>query len=402
MLKERPTPGPPDDPDLAAMVSLLRRRPVSTRAELGRQTGTGRNVVAALIRAGVAEGLVASAGTAPSTGGRAPQAWKFVNDAGSALAVAIEVEGFRLAVTDLSGNIWEQHWHQWPIQNGPEATLTQVCDTLSELISNPPAPIWGVGVSLPAPINHDNGRPVAPPIMPGWDGFDVRGFIAERVGLPVVVDNDVNAMALGHVYPGSPADAIYVEVGTGIGAGLLSHGQLHRGAQGAAGDIGHTRIPGHDDSICRCGRVGCLESVAGGWALERRAIRLALDGLSPYLADVRRRTGRIVLADIVSGVEASDTSCLALVATAARSIGGVLAVLVSFFNPETVIFAGPIPKGCPLFLRTIAEIVKDQALSLATTRISLRVAESGPDDALRGSALMLVDERFASTPSRTA
>ena len=124
----------------------------------------------------------------------------------------------------------------------------------------------------PVPSTSTTGRPVAPPIMPGWNGFDIRRRFEEHYNAPVWVDNDVNLLALNERSRrrDEHLDLIYCKVGSGIGAGLVSHGRIHRGANGAAGDIGHVRVAG-SDALCRCGKVGCLEAVAGGWALVRDA-----------------------------------------------------------------------------------------------------------------------------------
>lgn len=384
--------GPPIAPDVATIVDLIRSENTLTRLDLVRRTGMGRNAVSALLHEAVELGLVAMAGNAPSTGGRAAQTWRFAENAGSVLTVCVETTSYRVALTDLAGAIFRSSWREWAIKEGPDATLQAVSEDLKALITSATVPLWGIGVSLPGPIDQVTGRPVAPPIMPGWDGFDVRGYLQNGFRLPVLVDNDVNVMVLGHDEIGGDRDAIYVEVGIGIGAGLLSHGRLHRGARGAAGDIGHTRISGQDNVICRCGRGGCLEAVAGGWALERAALRLAADGLSPYLADVKNHNGVVHVEDIVAGVDAADTSCIELVATAGAQVGAVLAVLVSFFNPEQIILAGPIPEGCPLFRETVRRVIVERALTLATDKLSIELAQAAGEDGVRGCARMVVDQ----------
>ena len=126
--------------------------------------------------------------------------------------------------------------------------------------------------------------------MPGWNGFDVRTPFEERFNAPVWVDNDVNLLALGERARrrDSLADLIYCKIGSGIGAGLLSEGRIHRGANGAAGDIGHVRVL-DSDAPCRCGKIGCLEAVASGWALVRDAEQAIKDGANSSLAAVVKK-----------------------------------------------------------------------------------------------------------------
>lgn len=294
--------GPPRDADLANLVNLIRLGKASTRAELTQQSGLGRNIVSSHLRSAVDLGLVVQNGYAPSSGGRSPNAWRFAHEAGNVLTASIGTRDSRLALTDLAGTVIESISYAWPINNGPSETLDQTCKQLDVLAHLATEPVWGIGIALPGPIDHISGRPVSPPIMAGWHDFDVRNYVEERLHFPVLVDNDVNAMALGHHRGCDMSDSIYVYIGTGIGAGLLSHGDLHRGAQGAAGDIGHARINGYETVVCRCGRIGCLEATAGGWALERTALRVATTGLSQYVSSVKENTGHITVDDIVAGV----------------------------------------------------------------------------------------------------
>jgi predicted NBD/HSP70 family sugar kinase len=170
----------------------------------------------------------------------------------------------------------------------PEKTIDAVMALVDDVLKkHPKVPAWGVVVGLPGPVDFTTGQPVAPPIMPGWNGFDVRTPFEERFNAPVWVDNDSNLLALGERARrrDSLADLIYCKIGSGIGAGLLSKGRIHRGANGAAGDIGHVRVS-DSDVQCRCGKTGCLEAVAGGWALVRDAEAAIKDGANTSLAPV--------------------------------------------------------------------------------------------------------------------
>ncbi len=140
-----------------------------------------------------------------------------------------------------------------------------------------------MGAGLPGPVEFAEGRPVVPPIMPGWDGYPVRERLSARYQVPAWVDNDVNVMALGELRAGigrGEQELLYIKVGTGIGAGVVSRGRLHRGAQGAAGDIGHVSVLDDDSVLCRCGNTGCLEALVGGYALARDGLAAGRTGRS--------------------------------------------------------------------------------------------------------------------------
>ena len=181
------------------------------------------------------------------------------------------------------------------VADGPEAVLGRAEQLVDDLRRRPRrrGRSGRSGSACPGPVEFSSGLPVAPPIMPGWDGYPIRERFARRWDAPTWVDNDVNLLALGELRTNRAAaeeqDFLYVKIGTGIGAGLVSGGRLHRGKNGCAGDIGHVAVAEAENVICRCGNAGCLEAVAGGAALAREGRRLAESGGSPLLAADPRR-----------------------------------------------------------------------------------------------------------------
>ena len=395
-----PSPIPQIDTDVLTVVDLVRRGRASTRQQLAQMTGMGRNTISSLLNTAVALGLIAPNGSGPSTGGRAPATWRFRQEDGLVLVAGVHSSTLRLAVTDLGGAPVECRTLPWSITRGPAPTLAEAAARLRDMAGPLDRPVWAAGASLPGPIDQESGRPTAPPIMPGWDGFDVVAVMEEALGVPAVTSNDVNTMLLGHAVTlqdqahRKPRDILYLQVGTGIGAGLMSNGLLHRGADGAAGDIGHVRVIGNDAVVCRCGRTGCLEAVAGGWAVMRDARRAGAEGTSPFLRERLAGSDDLTIDDVVAGVAAGDTECVTLMVRSATAVGDALAMIVSFFNPGQVVLAGPMPQGCPLFLQVARRIVDERALALATHDLELVPAEDSLDDEMRGTAILAVNALF--------
>ena len=395
-----PSPIPQIDTDVLTVVDLVRRGRASTRQQLAQMTGMGRNTISSLLNTAVALGLIAPNGSGPSTGGRAPATWRFRQEDGLVLVAGVHSSTLRLAVTDLGGAPVECRTLPWSITRGPAPTLAEAAARLRDMVGPLDRPVWAAGASLPGPIDQESGRPTAPPIMPGWDGFDVVAVMEEALGVPAVTSNDVNTMLLGHAVTlqdqahRRPRDILYLQVGTGIGAGLMSDGLLHRGADGAAGDIGHVRVTGNDAVVCRCGRTGCLEAVAGGWAVMRDARRAGAEGTSPFLRERLAGSDDLTIDDVVAGVTAGDTECVTLMVRSATAVGDALAMIVSFFNPGRVVLAGPMPQGCPLFLQVARRIVDERALALATHDLELVPAEDSLDDEMRGTAILAVNALF--------
>jgi len=245
---------------------------------------------------------------------------------------------------------------------------------------------------VPGPVEFRTGQPSSPPIMPGWDGFPVREYFVERRGASVWVDNDVNIMALGEHRIAWPdvADLILVKVATGIGAGIIADGALRRGAQGAAGDVGHIAVPGAEDVVCRCGNVGCLEAIASAQAL---AVRLRADGL-----DVSGP------ADVVALVRGGDVTAGRAVRQAGREIGSVLAATVSLLNPSVIVLGGILAEAGEHLLAGIREVVYQRSLPLATQHLRIAVARSGAQAGVLGAAAMAADHALSpeAVDARTA
>lgn len=243
------------------LFQLLRDGKARTRAELALATGLARSTVASRIDALMMSGLVGPAGEARSSGGRPPS--RFAFDPSSRVIFAVDVGATHLiiAITDLSGTVLAECRLTQDVSAGPAVVLDRVVEEGLKLLGQAgrvKTDLVGVGIGLPGPVEHATGRPVKPPIMPGWDGFDVVRHVQDVLPVPVLVDNDVNIMALGEKTTCWPEEEnlLFVKVATGIGAGLISSGQLQRGADGTAGDLGHVRVPRGDDVPCRCGNYG--------------------------------------------------------------------------------------------------------------------------------------------------
>ncbi len=369
-----------------AMLRLIRDGHASTRAELVALTGLARSTVAQRMDALLAQRLVIPAGASASTGGRPPKTFAFNRNAGVVLAADLGATHSRVAVTDLAGDVTVETRADIPIADGPEPVMSWLEETFDALlaeIEQSHADVRGIGVGIPGPVEFATGTPVAPPIMPGWDGYGVATRLRERYGATVLVDNDVNIMALGEYWARwrDTAHLLFVKVGTGIGCGVITDGRIHRGAQGAAGDIGHIHVPDHDDVICRCGNLGCLEAIAGGGAMASRLSALGVQ------ADNSR--------DVVRHVRDGRPEAMRLVRQSGRELGGVLASAVNFFNPGVIVIGGDMAHADEHLLAGVREVVYRRSTALATR--SIRIARSTLDDraGVIGAAVMVIEAVLA-------
>jgi len=364
------------------MFQLLRDGQPRTRADLAAITGQARSTIAARIDLLMAAGLIAPAGEASSTGGRPPVTFAFSPEARIVLAVDLGATHARLAVTDLASNVLAETDAALAIADGPDAVLTWVVETGEKLVATTGRSIddlVSVGVGLPGPVEHSSGRPITPPIMPAWDDVDVPGILAKHFHAAVLVDNDVNIMALGEHRTAWPdvTDMLFVKVATGIGAGIIADGDLRRGAQGAAGDIGHVAVPSAADVPCRCGNVGCLEAVASGQAIAGALTNQGIEAAHST--------------DVVSLVRGGDLLASHAVRQAGRDIGSVLAACVSLLNPSMIVVGGVIADAGEHLIAGIREIVYQRSLPLATQHLRIVTSQARGQAGVLGASAMAID-----------
>ena len=385
---------------LTAILRLIRAGAARTRPQLSQAAGLGRSVVTQRVNTLLECSLVEEVGLAASTGGRAPRELRLRAEAGVVLVAALGAVTTAIGVADLAGRLLAGSYSPGDIAAGPDAVLATVGDELSRLLADLPnaGPVYGVGVGLPGPVEFALGRPVSPPIMPGWDGYDVRGALSRRFRAPVWVDNDVNLLALEALRTGRAVgerDVIYVKVSTGIGSGLVSGGALHRGAHGCAGDIGHVAVAEARGVVCRCGNVGCLEAVAGGAALARDGEQAAREGRSRLLAEALATRGRLEPLDVTAAARSGDPAALELVSRAGRLIGETLATLVNFFDPSLLLLGGAVAQDGDVMLASVRETVYRRSLPLATRDLRIMMSTPAAEAGLLGAAAMVIDELFS-------
>ena len=398
-------PGPVAEETLDALVAVLdevRLGHSQSRSDLVAHTGLSRSIVAQRVAELLDRGLVVEGDPGPSTGGRPPRQLTFRADAGHVLVADLGATSIDVAITSLDGRVLGHHDEPASIADGPEVALGAGRGAVrrAALVDARAARggLWGIGIGVPGPVEYSTGRPISPPIMPGWDGYPVRERLSARYGAPVWVDNDVNVLALGEWRSGIAAghdNVIVVKVGTGIGAGIIADGRLHRGAQGSAGDVGHIQVSDNRDVVCRCGNVGCLEALAGGAAIARDGETAARDGRSLRLREALDRRGAVTAEDVARAASFGDPVAVELLQDAGRRIGSMLASVVNFFNPSLVVIGGGVAQSGDALLASIREAVYGRSLPLATRDLQIRRSSLGGLAGVIGASSMVVDQLFA-------
>ncbi|WP_404437195.1 ROK family transcriptional regulator [Microbacterium aerolatum] len=364
------------------LFQILRDGVPRTRSELAALTGFSRATIATRIDELLKAGLISPVADAVSTGGRPPA--RVALNAGARLIAAADFGATHVtaALIDLNGDLLVQRRVDWDIAAGPQTSLDRLADLFHELLleaGRAADELIAIGIGLPGPVEHSTGRPTSPPIMPGWDGYDVPGHLRASFDVPVLVDNDVNVMALGEQSKGWPntKDMMFVKVSTGIGSGIISGGTLQRGADGSAGDIGHIAISRDEDIVCRCGNTGCLEAVAGAPAI---AAPLAAEGL-----DLRTTS------ELLAAVRSGDLRAMRAIRDAGRNIGHVLNMCVSIVNPSLIVIGGSLSESNELLIAGMREVVYSRSMPLATQHLTIAPAKVGPEAGVIGAGMLAIE-----------
>ena len=388
---------------LGAVLEAVRLGRGRSRAEVATHTGLSRGVVSQRLAELIEWGLLEDGEPTESTGGRPARRLNLRSDAGTLLVADVGATSIDVAMTDLDGRILETRQEEADVAEGPEAVLSRIEERFEDLLRSSPladaeAAPWGIGIGLPGPVEFASGRPVSPPIMPGWNGYPVRERLVDRFGVPVWVDNDVNLMALGESRAGVGryhVNMVFVKIGTGIGAGVIAEGVLHRGARGSAGDVGHIQVTDDRSVICRCGNIGCLEALAGGHALAREATAAATERRSPYLAEVQAANGTVTARDLGEGAARGDIVCAELIQRSGLLVGAMLAGVVNFFNPSLIVIGGGVASAGDQLLAAVREAVYRRSLPLSTRDLGIVTSELGAHGGQIGAATMVADELFS-------
>ncbi|MEV0226351.1 ROK family protein [Streptomyces sp. NPDC050704] len=376
------------------LLELVRSGRATTRGALQQVTGLSRATVGQrldrLFRAGwLREG---AAGRVDSPlGGRPSVRLEFDDAHAVVLAADLDTRHGRAAVLSLTGELLAEHSGQLLVEDGPDVVLGELGRWFGELLvktGHQAHEVCGIGLAVPGPVDSETGRVVQPPIMPGWDGYDIRARLTraftEHTGaaaVPVLVDNDANLMAYGEQRTAHPdcSAFVLVKVSTGIGAGVVVRGEIYRGIDGGAGDIGHIRVPEGADMLCRCGSYGCLAAVASGGAVARRLAETGVPAASG--SDVR---------DLLAS---GHPGAAALAREAGRSVGDVLATVVTLLNPGVLMIAGDLA-GTP-FLTGIRELLYQRALPRSTARLEVVTSRLGERAGLVGAGALVVEHLYA-------
>lgn len=384
----RPTPRP-DGRESAApatageLLDLVRSGRASTRSQLRALTGLSRTAITARVSSLTSAGLLLLGEELASTGGRPPGALVFNQRAGVVLAVAIGRSRSQLAVLDLDGQEIASDSRDHEVGVGPDELMPEIAERLAVLLDGVEPPVLGVGLSLPGTLDPERGVSIGSPVMSGWDGVELAPYLAPVTKAPLFVGNDADVLARSELLGRSAAllDVLVVKASTGLGLGIIADGRVLSGHLGAAGEIGHTKIDSAAGQPCRCGATGCLETLAGGWALVARA------------RDAGHEVGHV--RDLVALALQGDPTARGLLRDSGRELGQVLAVAINLLNPAAVVIGGDMAAAFDFYVAGVRESVYALTAPLATRDLQFLPATHGDRAGLVGCAALALDHVLA-------
>lgn len=370
------------------LLELVRTGRAATRSQLRALTGLSRTAVTARVTSLTAGGLLLIGEELASTGGRPPGALVFNKDAGVVLAVAIGRSRSQLAVLDLDGQELAADSRDHEVGVGPDELLPAIVDRLSALrdAASPDGagpPVLGIGLSLPGTLDPVRGLSLGSPVMSGWDGVELATYFADLADAPLFVANDADVLARSELLGGAADldDVLVVKASTGLGLGIVADGRVLSGHLGAAGEIGHTTVDVAGDLPCRCGASGCLETVAGGWALVAR--------MSDEGAPVDH------VRDLVALALQGDSFARGLLRDSGRELGEVLAIAINLLNPAAVVIGGDMAAAFDFYVAGVRESVYRRSAPLATRELKFLPATHGDRAGVVGCGALALDHVLA-------
>ncbi|MBB3042914.1 MULTISPECIES: ROK family protein [Nocardioides] len=370
------------------LLELVRTGRASTRSQLRALTGLSRTAITTRVSSLTSAGLLLLGEELASTGGRPPGALVFNQHAGVVLAVAIGRSRSQLAVLDLDGEEISSDSRDHEVGVGPDELMPQIAGRLAGLLDDARSefgelPVLGVGLSLPGTLDPTRGVSIGSPDVSGWDGVELAPYLAGVTTAPLFAGNDADVLARAELLGRSASlrDVLVVKASTGLGLGIIADGRVLSGHLGAAGEIGHTKIEAAADLPCRCGSTGCLETLAGGWALVARAQEAGHE-----VEHVR---------DLVALALQGDPTARGLLRDGGRALGEVLATAINLLNPAAVVIGGDLAAAFDFHVAGVRESVYALAAPLATRDLQFLAAVHGDRAGVVGCAALALDHVLA-------
>lgn len=370
--------------------TIYANSPIS-RAEVSRVTNLTPPTVSDVVGSLIEQGLVEEVGLAPSSSGRRAILLKVVDDSRQLIGLDLSREDFRGALANLRGQI--NHRRDLPLQGRDgDAALELVYDLVDALVESATRPLLGIGIGSPGLVDAANGI-LHQSVNLNWRYIDFRNLLEKRYDLPVYMANDcqVGAFAMytfGKRYE-DDLPLVVINLGWGVGAGIIIDGQLLHGSPVGAGEIGHTTVVAGGD-LCACGNYGCLETIASSRAIISKVRRIALDNPGSSINNLVSDPGEIDMSTIITALEAGNEDVRHVILKAGEALGIVAANLVGILGSCRILLRGRVARFGQLLLDPMREELDQRTLPSLARASELGIASVGSDIVIQGATALIL------------
>lgn len=363
----------------------------ATIADLCKELNLSAPKVTALLGDLIQDGLIKDYGKVESTGGRKPNLYGLVPDSAFFIGVDIKQNHINIGLSDLQKNLIKvSEKLPYKLDNNKES-LEALCTLINDFVAEltlPKEKILGLGINLSGRINYATGYSYS---FFYFNEEPLSKIIESKTGIRVFLENDSKAMAYGEFSAGvvgTEKNVLFLNLDHGIGLGILVNGQLYYGKSGYAGEFGH--IPLFDNEIiCHCGKKGCLETEASGWALIRMFKERLQEGSSSILTQSHSNLAELEMDDIINAANNDDVLAIELIARIGENLGRGIALLINLFNPELVILGGSLAATEEYIRLPIKSAINKYSLSLVNQDTILKMSKLGERSGIIGACLLV-------------
>ena len=309
-------------------------------------------------------------------------------------SIGVDLGGTNLRASAVTpeGEVLEDFAIPTEASDGPDRVVERMVHGIREVREgHSGSELIGIGVGVPGLVRLDSGVIAQAPNLPGWQDFPLKQRLEDWLDLPVLVENDANAAALGEVWLGAGVDVdslILLTLGTGIGGGIISRGRIVHGADGMAGEIGHMTVDPNSPHLCGCGNVGCLEAEASGTAIRKMGTEAAKSGRSPRLLALLEEEGWLTPLLVAQAADEGDEAAKEIFVHMGSALGVNLAGIINAFNFPLYLLGGGVLASWDLFAPTMMAEVRKRSITYRATHTRIEKARLGSKAGIFGAAYL--------------
>ena len=378
------------------VINLIRDNKGISRADLAKKSGLSAPTVSRIVEALIRDGLTTEIGAGESNGGRRPTLLKFSGHGSFIIGIDLGTTNIYGVLTNLDAKVIAEIRRPTQVEDGFSRIMERTSEIINELrnhLGDKKGKVCGIGMAIAGLINRERNIVEFSPDF-HWHNVDVRAALSQRNEIPIMFDNVTRVMALGEMWYGAGRDYrnfIMINVGYGIGAGIIIQGIPLYGLKGMAGEFGHITLDKDSDAQCECGNFGCLEALASGNAIAKAAKKELLGGIGSVLLDMcKGDLSRLTAEMVADAAKQGDSLAWTIFDRAAEYLGLGISGVINLFNPEAVFIGGGVAQAGDILFSRVRKTVNARALNKTASDVSILPASFGYRAAVMGAISLIL------------